>query len=135
MTSRPLAQRLNDGRHDDIATNVARCVQCGLCNAACPTYQLDHDERDGPRGRITMIRDMFARGYAPGSEVRKHIGRCLSCLACESACPTGVEYGRLISQLAKCKYDRSLSVNMTQMVGVDHSAEMRKMRLLLESLL
>lgn len=78
---------------------VASCVNCGLCNAVCPTYLLNGDERDGPRGRISLIGQMFAHGQPgrPPSEVeRRHIGRCLSCMACVSACPAGVDYDQLI---------------------------------------
>lgn len=83
----------------DVAEMVQRCVHCGLCNAVCPTYRLERDERDGPRGRIALISQMFVRGTSgegPTREERRHVGRCLSCLACVTACPAGVDYGHLI---------------------------------------
>jgi glycolate oxidase iron-sulfur subunit len=71
------------------------CVHCGFCNAACPTYQLLGDERDGPRGRIYLIKQVL-EGSADGEETRQHLDRCLTCRACETACPSGVSYGRLL---------------------------------------
>jgi glycolate oxidase iron-sulfur subunit len=66
------------------------CVHCGFCTATCPTYVLTGDELDGPRGRIYLIKDMFEGGRAASATVAKHIDRCLSCLACMTACPSGV---------------------------------------------
>ena len=71
------------------------CVHCGFCNATCPTYGLLGDELDGPRGRIYLIKDMLEDGAA-GEVTRRHLDRCLTCLACETTCPSGVRYGRLL---------------------------------------
>lgn len=73
---------------------VQSCVHCGFCNATCPTYQDLFDERDGPRGRIYLIKQLLERGQA-GDMTRKHLDRCLTCRACETTCPSGVQYGRL----------------------------------------
>ncbi len=73
---------------------LSKCVHCGFCTATCPTYQLLGDELDGPRGRIYLIKSI-AEGEAPTEETRTHLDRCLTCRACEPACPSGVEYGRL----------------------------------------
>jgi glycolate oxidase iron-sulfur subunit len=72
------------------------CVHCGICTATCPTYVLLGDELDGPRGRIQLIQQMLETNAAPSPKVVGHIDRCLSCLACVSACPSGVNYPRLI---------------------------------------
>ncbi len=80
----------------EVAELAARCMHCGLCNAVCPTYLVARDERDGPRGRIALIAEMFARGRGANPAVRRHIDRCLSCRACESACPADVAYRRIV---------------------------------------
>jgi len=72
------------------------CVHCGFCNATCPTYQLLGDELDGPRGRIYLIKQMIETGES-SSETLSHLDRCLTCRNCETTCPSGVQYGRLLS--------------------------------------
>ncbi|HUJ47962.1 MAG TPA: 4Fe-4S dicluster domain-containing protein, partial [Rhizomicrobium sp.] len=74
------------------------CVHCGICTASCPTYVLLGDERDSPRGRIVMMQKMLEDGGAPSAETVTHIDRCLSCLACRTVCPSGVDYQRLVDQ-------------------------------------
>lgn len=71
------------------------CVHCGFCTATCPTYQLLGDERDGPRGRIYMIKQVL-EGEQPTHETQLHLDRCLTCRSCETTCPSGVQYGRLL---------------------------------------
>ena len=71
------------------------CVHCGFCNATCPTYQLLGDELDGPRGRIYLMKQML-EGQPVSSVTRDHLDRCLTCRNCETTCPSGVQYGRLI---------------------------------------
>jgi glycolate oxidase iron-sulfur subunit len=71
------------------------CVHCGFCNASCPTYRLLGDERDGPRGRIYLIKQVL-EGQPASHRSQRHLDRCLGCRACETACPSGVEYGRLL---------------------------------------
>jgi glycolate oxidase iron-sulfur subunit len=74
---------------------VRKCVHCGFCNATCPTYQLLGDELDGPRGRIYLIKQVLEGGVATRS-TQQHLDRCLTCLNCQTTCPSGVEYGHLV---------------------------------------
>ncbi len=75
---------------------IRSCVHCGFCTATCPTYVLLGDERDSPRGRIYLIKEMLERQQTPTAEVVKHIDRCLSCLSCMTTCPSGVNYMHLV---------------------------------------
>jgi glycolate oxidase iron-sulfur subunit len=72
------------------------CVHCGFCTATCPTYVLLGDELDSPRGRIYLIKEMLEHDRPASREVVKHIDRCLSCLACMTTCPSGVNYMHLV---------------------------------------
>lgn len=74
---------------------LRKCVHCGFCTATCPTYQILGDERDGPRGRIYMIKQVV-EGEPVTRETQIHLDRCLTCRNCETTCPSGVEYGKLI---------------------------------------
>jgi len=71
------------------------CVHCGFCTATCPTYQLLGDELDGPRGRIYLIKQLL-EGQPVSGKTRTHLDRCLTCRACETTCPSGVQYGHLV---------------------------------------
>jgi glycolate oxidase iron-sulfur subunit len=82
-----------DGREADAILRA--CVHCGFCTATCPTYQLLGDELDGPRGRIYLMKQMLEGGEVSES-TQLHLDRCLTCRACETACPSGVRYGRLV---------------------------------------
>src|SRR3984885_69641 len=72
------------------------CVHCGLCTSACPTYVELGDENDSPRGRIYLMRAVTDGRIELDDSVRRHLDLCLDCRACESACPSGVQYGKLI---------------------------------------
>ncbi len=72
------------------------CVHCGFCTATCPTYQVLGDELDSPRGRIYLIKDMLENDRPADEKTVTHIDRCLSCLACVTTCPSGVDYMHLI---------------------------------------
>jgi glycolate dehydrogenase iron-sulfur subunit len=74
---------------------LRKCTHCGMCTATCPTYQLLSDELDSPRGRIYLMKQVL-EGAAPTAKTQLHLDRCLTCLACETTCPTGVRYGRLV---------------------------------------
>jgi glycolate oxidase iron-sulfur subunit len=84
------------------------CVHCGFCTATCPTYVLLGDELDSPRGRIYLIKQMLEKDEKPTPEVVKHIDRCLSCLACMTTCPSGVNYMHLVDQ-ARVRIERDYS--------------------------
>jgi glycolate oxidase iron-sulfur subunit len=90
------AEQLRDPHLAEAERNLRACVHCGICTATCPTYVLLGDERDGPRGRIVMMQAMLERGGAPSPETVLHVDRCLSCLGCRTACPSGVDYARLV---------------------------------------
>jgi glycolate oxidase iron-sulfur subunit len=77
---------------------IRKCVHCGFCTATCPTYVLLGNELDSPRGRIYLIKNMLERNERPDPAVVKHLDRCLSCLSCETHCPSGVSYRRVIDR-------------------------------------
>lgn len=74
---------------------LRKCVHCGFCTATCPTYQLLGDELDGPRGRIYLIKQAL-EGHSVSARTRRHLDRCLTCRSCETTCPSGVRYHRLL---------------------------------------
>ena len=87
---------LTKPEHAQVAEAIVRsCVHCGFCNATCPTYQLLGDELDGPRGRIYLIKQVL-EGATATTLTQRHLDRCLTCRACESTCPSGVNYGHLL---------------------------------------
>src|SRR5439155_7147100 len=75
---------------------LRKCVHCGFCTATCPTYVTLGNELDSPRGRIYLIKDMLENGRSADKEIVTHIDRCLSCLACMTTCPSGVNYMHLV---------------------------------------
>ena len=91
------------------------CVHCGFCTATCPTYVLLGDELDSPRGRIYLIKEMLEKDKPPTQEVVKHIDRCLSCLACMTTCPSGVNYMHLVDQ-ARVKIEKDYTRPLTERV-------------------
>ena len=74
---------------------LRKCVHCGFCNATCPTHQITGDELDGPRGRIYLIKEML-EGKETSHATLSHLDSCLTCLNCETTCPSGVQYSELI---------------------------------------
>ena len=91
-----LADFIRDTPRGQQADRILRtCVHCGFCTATCPTYQLLGDELDGPRGRIYQIKQVL-EGEQPTAILQGHLDRCLTCRACETTCPSGVDYHLLL---------------------------------------
>lgn len=88
--------RLADPHIREAERILKTCVHCGFCLATCPTYLLLGDERDSPRGRIYMIKDMLEEGRPADATTARHVDRCLSCLSCMTTCPSGVNYMHLV---------------------------------------
>jgi glycolate dehydrogenase iron-sulfur subunit len=115
-------QLSKDLQHDPdgaIAADIVRsCVHCGFCTATCPTYQVLGDELDSPRGRIYLIKEVL-EGVQPSERTQLHLDRCLTCRACETTCPSGVQYGRLIDigrRIVEEKVDRSWGARLKRAV-------------------
>ena len=101
-----------EGREADAI--LRSCVHCGFCTATCPTYQLLGDELDGPRGRIYLIKQVLEGGPVT-AKTQLHLDRCLTCRSCETTCPSGVRYGRLVDigrAVVEEKVPRSLAERM-----------------------
>lgn len=107
-----LAEFIKNTREGEEADAILRkCVHCGFCTATCPTYQLLGDELDGPRGRIYLMKQVL-EGKQATRKTQLHLDRCLTCRNCESTCPSGVQYGRLVDigrKIVEDQVPRSLS--------------------------
>jgi glycolate oxidase iron-sulfur subunit len=91
-----LAEAFRNTAEGDTAERILRnCVHCGFCLATCPTYQILGNELDSPRGRIYLMKQVL-EGATPTAKTQQHLDRCLTCRNCETTCPSGVEYGRLL---------------------------------------
>ncbi|MGO1502164.1 MAG: glycolate oxidase subunit GlcF [Marinobacter sp.] len=95
MQTNLVQQFANTTEGQEAEAILRACVHCGFCTATCPTYQELSDERDGPRGRIYLMK-MFLEGAEVTEKTREHLDRCLTCRSCETTCPSGVQYGRLV---------------------------------------
>lgn len=108
-----LADFIRDDPEGKEADRILRaCVHCGFCTATCPTYQLLGDELDGPRGRIYQIKQVL-EGEPASATVREHLDRCLSCRSCETTCPSGVDYHRLLD-IGREQVEKQLPRPLTQ---------------------
>ena len=109
------AAQLADPKLAEANKILRSCVHCGFCTATCPTYQVLGDEADSPRGRIYLIKEMLETGRPADKRTVTHLDRCLSCLACSTTCPSGVDYRRLIDQArayVEATYRRPLGERM-----------------------
>lgn len=105
-----------EGKEAD--TILRTCVHCGFCLAICPTYQLLDDELDSPRGRIYLMKQVL-EGQVATQKTQLHLDRCLTCRACETVCPSGVRYGRLVDicrNVVEKQVGRSLRANTIRYV-------------------
>ena len=86
-----------ENKENKSSENILRkCVHCGMCNATCPTYAINGNELEGPRGRIYLIKDMLENKKPANKKIAQHIDSCLSCYGCMTTCPSGVNYMHLI---------------------------------------
>jgi glycolate oxidase iron-sulfur subunit len=120
-----------EGREADAI--LRKCVHCGFCTATCPTYLLLGDENDGPRGRIYLMKQAL-EGHAITDRTRLHLDRCLTCRACETTCPSGVQYGRLLD-IGRKLVEEKTSRPVQQRIRRRVLAELLPRRLLFTSLL
>ncbi|MFC6669825.1 glycolate oxidase subunit GlcF [Marinobacterium aestuariivivens] len=127
MKTTILPQYKNSVQGQEAEEILRTCVHCGFCTATCPTYQELNDERDGPRGRIYLIKQLLEDGQVT-EKTRTHLDRCLTCRSCETTCPSGVQYGRLIDigrglveeQLPRPPKERLLRWGLRQVLPYRH---------------
>jgi glycolate oxidase iron-sulfur subunit len=113
------ADQLADPGVEESEKIIRKCVHCGFCTATCPTYVTLGNELDSPRGRIYLIKDMLENGRPADKEIVTHIDRCLSCLACMTTCPSGVNYMHLVDNARvhiEKTYKRPLMNRLTRAV-------------------
>ena len=91
---------------DPLIALADRCVQCGLCLPSCPTYGLDRNEAESPRGRIALARAFADVALAPDALADAHLDHCLGCRRCEAVCPAGVQYGELLVDTRRRQRER-----------------------------
>ena len=89
-------KQLSDKDNKSSESIIRKCVHCGMCNATCPTFGVNGNELEGPRGRIYLIKDMLENKKPANKKIVQHIDSCLSCYSCMTTCPSGVNYMHLI---------------------------------------
>lgn len=112
MQTSLLSRYLETPQGQEADAILRSCVHCGFCTATCPTYQLRGDELDGPRGRIYLIKQML-EGQSVSRRTQQHLDRCLTCRACETTCPSGVRYARLL-EIGRGEVERQVSRPLSQ---------------------
>src|SRR5580658_8374047 len=135
QTSFTLAQ-LADPNIAEAEKILRACVHCGFCNATCPTYVLDGNELDSPRGRIYLIKEMLEHDRPASAEVTLHVDRCLSCLSCMTTCPSGVHYMHLVDHARahiEQTYRRPLGERLLRAMLVTLMPYPRRFRLALQA--
>ncbi|WP_295413052.1 glycolate oxidase subunit GlcF [uncultured Thiodictyon sp.] len=133
MQTHTLAQFLATPAGREADAILRACVHCGFCTATCSTYQLLGDELDGPRGRIYQIKQVL-EGQTPTRITQGHLDRCLTCRACETTCPSGVRYARLVDigrHLVAQQVDRPWSERLRRSALVRVAADPRRFGALL----
>jgi glycolate oxidase iron-sulfur subunit len=113
---------------------LRKCVHCGFCTATCPTYVTLGNELDSPRGRIYLIKDMLENNRPADEKTVKHLDRCLSCLACTTTCPSGVDYMHLIDNARayiEKTYDRPMKDKIIRAILVNVLPYPKRFRLAL----
>ncbi|HLQ85254.1 MAG TPA: 4Fe-4S dicluster domain-containing protein, partial [Salinisphaeraceae bacterium] len=112
-----ISEHLRDTADGKEANRILRaCTHCGFCTATCPTYQLLGDERDSPRGRIYLMKQVL-EGATPSASTQLHLDRCLTCRMCETTCPSGVEYAKLLDigrELVDAQVPRPAGARLTR---------------------
>ncbi|HVR88708.1 MAG TPA: heterodisulfide reductase-related iron-sulfur binding cluster [Candidatus Limnocylindria bacterium] len=113
------------------AEDLATCISCGLCLNDCPTYRVLGDEADSPRGRIQLIRELATTAGAPDASLVGHLDACLVCRACETACPSGVPFGRIMEGAREVMRERERGgrvARLLRVTGLGMVAHQRRLR-------
>ena len=118
------AQRAWDEHHPPELDLIRDCVHCGFCLPTCPSYAVFEEEMDSPRGRILLMRVGHEEGSEISPEMVTHFDRCLGCMACVTACPSGVQYDRLIER-TRPQLERHERRERPQAAGVGEELEDR----------